>query len=94
MASQEVAPAKVASIFIYPIKSCRGISVSEAPLASTGMNYTLVTVATLSISRICFSAAAFSGYFAEMDEWERMASLHVYAVVEISKCCIICLMPN
>ncbi|XP_071920477.1 uncharacterized protein [Coffea arabica] len=35
MASQEVAAAKVASIFIYPIKSCRGISVSEAPLAST-----------------------------------------------------------
>lgn len=39
MASQEVAAAKVASIFIYPIKSCRGISVSEAPLASTGFRW-------------------------------------------------------
>lgn len=28
--------ATVASIFIYPIKSCRGISVSQAPLTPTG----------------------------------------------------------
>ncbi|KAK2992126.1 hypothetical protein RJ640_019382, partial [Escallonia rubra] len=27
--------AKVTSIFVYPIKSCRGISVPQAPLAST-----------------------------------------------------------
>ncbi|KAL3520315.1 hypothetical protein ACH5RR_018464 [Cinchona calisaya] len=39
MESEEVAAAKVASIFIYPIKSCRGISVSEAPLASTGFRW-------------------------------------------------------
>ncbi|KAL7210922.1 hypothetical protein ACSBR2_013909 [Camellia fascicularis] len=31
--------AKVKSIFIYPIKSCRGISVSEAPLSSTGFRW-------------------------------------------------------
>ena len=36
MASSEAPSAKVVSIFIYPVKSCRGISVSEAPLASTG----------------------------------------------------------
>ena len=29
--------AKVSSIFIYPVKSCRGISVSQAPLTPTGM---------------------------------------------------------
>ncbi|PRQ30136.1 hypothetical protein RchiOBHm_Chr5g0021301 [Rosa chinensis] len=32
--SQE-ATAKVSSIFIYPVKSCRGISVSEAPITPT-----------------------------------------------------------
>ncbi|XP_060197359.1 uncharacterized protein LOC132626477 isoform X2 [Lycium barbarum] len=32
---KEVAAAQVKSIFIYPVKSCRGISVSEAPLSST-----------------------------------------------------------
>lgn len=31
--------AQVVSIFIYPIKSCRGISVPEATLSSTGMTY-------------------------------------------------------
>ncbi|EEF34230.1 molybdopterin cofactor sulfurase, putative [Ricinus communis] len=31
--------AKVASIFIYPIKSCRGISVSQASLAPTGFRW-------------------------------------------------------
>ncbi|XP_050233622.1 uncharacterized protein LOC126682104 [Mercurialis annua] len=33
------ATAKVASIFIYPIKSCRGISVSQAPLTPTGFRW-------------------------------------------------------
>lgn len=28
--------AKVKSIFVYPIKSCRGISLSQAPLTPTG----------------------------------------------------------
>ncbi|XP_043700692.1 mitochondrial amidoxime reducing component 2 isoform X1 [Telopea speciosissima] len=31
--------AEVSSIFIYPIKSCRGISVSKAPIASTGFRW-------------------------------------------------------
>ncbi|KAJ4981091.1 hypothetical protein NE237_031928 [Protea cynaroides] len=31
--------AKVASIFIYPIKSCRGFSVPEAPITSTGFRW-------------------------------------------------------
>ncbi|KAF5729237.1 mitochondrial amidoxime reducing component 2-like [Tripterygium wilfordii] len=31
--------AKVSSIFIYPIKSCRGISVSQAPLTPTGFRW-------------------------------------------------------
>ncbi|XP_050233623.1 LOW QUALITY PROTEIN: uncharacterized protein LOC126682105 [Mercurialis annua] len=31
--------AQVASIFIYPIKSCRGISVSQAPLTPTGFRW-------------------------------------------------------
>ena len=28
--------ARISSIFIYPIKSCRGISVSQAPITPTG----------------------------------------------------------
>jgi len=40
MESELLAPtisaAKVSSLFIYPIKSCRGISVSHAPLTPTG----------------------------------------------------------
>lgn len=28
---------KVSSIFIYPVKSCRGISVSQAPVTPTGI---------------------------------------------------------
>ncbi|VFQ78059.1 unnamed protein product [Cuscuta campestris] len=31
--------ARVSSIFIYPIKSCRGISLSQAPLSSTGFRW-------------------------------------------------------
>ncbi|GAB2280977.1 hypothetical protein Dimus_015594 [Dionaea muscipula] len=33
------ASARVKSIFIYPIKSCRGISVSQAPISSTGFRW-------------------------------------------------------
>ncbi|CAI9782247.1 unnamed protein product [Fraxinus pennsylvanica] len=33
------AAAKVTSIFIYPIKSCRGISLSQAPISSTGFRW-------------------------------------------------------
>ncbi|KAL2556189.1 Molybdenum cofactor sulfurase family protein [Forsythia ovata] len=33
------AAAKVKSIFIYPIKSCAGISVSQAPITSTGFRW-------------------------------------------------------
>ncbi|KAM5587036.1 mitochondrial amidoxime reducing component 2 [Rosa sericea] len=36
--SQE-ATAKVSSIFIYPVKSCRGISVSESPITPTGFRW-------------------------------------------------------
>ncbi|KAJ0522671.1 putative Bile acid:sodium symporter/arsenical resistance protein Acr3 [Helianthus annuus] len=46
----ESAAAKVKSIFIYPIKSCRGISVSEAPLFSTG---TLQWIVVNSKGRAC-----------------------------------------
>jgi len=31
--------AKVSAIFIYPVKSCRGISVSHAPLIHTGKKF-------------------------------------------------------
>ncbi|KDO77222.1 hypothetical protein CISIN_1g021930mg [Citrus sinensis] len=33
------AAGKVTSIFVYPIKSCRGISVSQAPLTPTGFRW-------------------------------------------------------
>lgn len=33
------AAAKVKSIFVYPIKSCRGISVAQAPISSTGFRW-------------------------------------------------------
>ncbi|KAJ6705273.1 MOLYBDENUM COFACTOR SULFURASE FAMILY PROTEIN [Salix purpurea] len=33
------ATARVSSIFIYPVKSCRGISVSQAPLTPTGFRW-------------------------------------------------------
>ncbi|KAK6273201.1 hypothetical protein POUND7_010284 [Theobroma cacao] len=33
------AAAKISSIFIYPIKSCRGISVPQAPLTPTGFRW-------------------------------------------------------
>ncbi|XP_004293809.1 PREDICTED: mitochondrial amidoxime reducing component 2-like [Fragaria vesca subsp. vesca] len=34
-----VAEVKVSSIFIYPVKSCRGISVSQAPVTPTGFRW-------------------------------------------------------
>lgn len=39
MAETTLTAVKVASIFIYPIKSCRGISVSQAPVTSTGFRW-------------------------------------------------------
>ncbi|KAL2474684.1 Molybdenum cofactor sulfurase family protein [Abeliophyllum distichum] len=33
------APAMVTSIFVYPIKSCRGIALSHAPISSTGFRW-------------------------------------------------------
>ena len=36
VSSSEEPTAKISSIFIYPIKSCRGISVSQAPISPTG----------------------------------------------------------
>ncbi|KAE8713956.1 malate dehydrogenase [Hibiscus syriacus] len=38
-AAAAVADAKISSIFIYPIKSCRGISVPQAPLTPTGFRW-------------------------------------------------------
>ncbi|KAL4318324.1 hypothetical protein GQ457_18G003930 [Hibiscus cannabinus] len=35
----EAAAAKISSIFIYPVKSCRGISVPHAPLTPTGFRW-------------------------------------------------------
>ncbi|XP_035837371.1 mitochondrial amidoxime reducing component 2-like isoform X6 [Helianthus annuus] len=49
----ESAAAKVKSIFIYPIKSCRGISVSEAPLFSTGFRWDRQWVVVNSKRRAC-----------------------------------------
>ncbi|XP_015959799.1 uncharacterized protein LOC107483705 [Arachis duranensis] len=37
--SQSEPTTKISSIFIYPIKSCRGISVSKAPLTPTGFKW-------------------------------------------------------
>ncbi|KAH7679055.1 Molybdenum cofactor sulfurtransferase protein [Dioscorea alata] len=39
MMAQEEPHAKVTSIFIYPIKSCRGISVPQAPISPTGFRW-------------------------------------------------------
>ncbi|XVF34498.1 hypothetical protein REPUB_Repub18cG0063700 [Reevesia pubescens] len=38
-AAAAAADAKISSIFIYPIKSCRGISVPHAPLTPTGFRW-------------------------------------------------------
>nr|GEY56242.1 mitochondrial amidoxime reducing component 2-like [Tanacetum cinerariifolium] len=45
--------AKVKSIFIYPIKSCRGISLSQAPLSSTGFRWDRQWVVVNSKGRAC-----------------------------------------
>uniref|UniRef100_A0A7N0UE58 MOSC domain-containing protein n=1 Tax=Kalanchoe fedtschenkoi TaxID=63787 RepID=A0A7N0UE58_KALFE len=39
MSEEASAAAAVSSIFIYPIKSCRGISVSQAPITPTGLRW-------------------------------------------------------
>ncbi|XP_076916812.1 uncharacterized protein LOC143576655 [Bidens hawaiensis] len=44
---------KVTSILIYPIKSCRGISVSEAPLSSTGVRWDRQWLVVNSKGRAC-----------------------------------------
>ncbi|KAL9151415.1 hypothetical protein ABFS82_11G050200 [Erythranthe guttata] len=38
-AAAGVSAATVKSIFVYPIKSCRGISLPQAPISSTGFRY-------------------------------------------------------
>ncbi|TYI79296.1 hypothetical protein E1A91_D05G013000v1 [Gossypium mustelinum] len=38
-AAAAAADAKISSIFIYPVKSCRGISVPHAPLTPTGFRW-------------------------------------------------------
>ncbi|KAK6931964.1 Molybdenum cofactor sulfurase, C-terminal [Dillenia turbinata] len=45
--------AKVASIFIYPIKSCRGIAVSQAPVTSTGFRWDRQWMVVNSRGRAC-----------------------------------------
>ncbi|KAI3525743.1 hypothetical protein L1887_04788 [Cichorium endivia] len=47
------AAAKVKSIFIYPIKSCRGITVSEAPVTSTGFMWDRQWLVVNSKGRAC-----------------------------------------
>ncbi|KAL4587157.1 hypothetical protein LXL04_000023 [Taraxacum kok-saghyz] len=47
------AAAKVKSIFLYPIKSCRGISVSEAYVSSTGLKWDRQWVVVNSKGRAC-----------------------------------------
>ncbi|XP_047170582.1 mitochondrial amidoxime-reducing component 1-like isoform X1 [Vigna umbellata] len=57
MESELLAPtipaAKVSSLFIYPIKSCRGISVSHAPLTPTGLRWDRQWVVVNSKGRAC-----------------------------------------
>nr|XP_043609796.1 mitochondrial amidoxime reducing component 2-like isoform X2 [Erigeron canadensis] len=52
MAEKENLP-KVKSIFVYPIKSCRGISLSHAPLASTGFRWDRQWLVVNSKGRAC-----------------------------------------
>ncbi|KAM3340951.1 hypothetical protein CQW23_21496 [Capsicum baccatum] len=47
------AAAQVRSIFIYPLKSCRGVSVSEAPLSSTGFRWDRQWIVVNSKGRAC-----------------------------------------
>ncbi|KAI3666857.1 hypothetical protein L6452_41895 [Arctium lappa] len=53
MAAEAVAAATVKSIFLYPIKSCRGISVSEAPISSTGFRWDRQWMVVNSQGRAC-----------------------------------------
>ncbi|CAJ1975946.1 unnamed protein product [Sphenostylis stenocarpa] len=45
--------AKISSLFIYPVKSCRGISVSHAPLTPTGVRWDRQWVVVNSQGRAC-----------------------------------------
>ncbi|XP_031129529.1 mitochondrial amidoxime reducing component 2-like [Ipomoea triloba] len=45
--------AKVESMWIYPVKSCRGISVSEAPICSTGFLWDRLWMVVNSGGRAC-----------------------------------------
>ncbi|XP_024974413.1 mitochondrial amidoxime reducing component 2-like isoform X2 [Cynara cardunculus var. scolymus] len=47
------AAAKVKSIFLYPIKSCRGISVSESPISATGFRWDRQWMVVNSRGRAC-----------------------------------------
>lgn len=38
------AVARVKSIYVYPIKSCRGISVPQAPLTPTGITFYVILI--------------------------------------------------
>ncbi|XP_031098140.1 mitochondrial amidoxime reducing component 2-like [Ipomoea triloba] len=49
----EGAAAEVTSIFIYPIKSCRGISVSQAPISPTGFRWDRQWMVVNSKGRAC-----------------------------------------
>ncbi|KAE9591077.1 putative molybdenum cofactor sulfurtransferase [Lupinus albus] len=52
--SEPVTPtAQVSAIFIYPIKSCRGISVPSAPLTPTGLRWDRQWVVVNSKGRAC-----------------------------------------
>ncbi|KAL8463705.1 hypothetical protein ACS0TY_034379 [Phlomoides rotata] len=54
------AAARVKSIMVYPIKSCRGISISQAPLTSNGRVYTQRVEPTLALIEVELTAEAFS----------------------------------
>ncbi|KAI3455779.1 hypothetical protein Pfo_012442 [Paulownia fortunei] len=44
---------KLKSIFVYPVKSCGGISVSQAPLASNGLRWDRLWLVVNSKGRMC-----------------------------------------
>ncbi|KAK8941494.1 Molybdenum cofactor sulfurase [Platanthera guangdongensis] len=45
--------ATVTSIFVYPIKSCRGVSVPQAPISSTGFRWDREWMVVNSKGRAC-----------------------------------------
>ncbi|MCL7046182.1 hypothetical protein MKW94_012447 [Papaver nudicaule] len=51
--SEPAAAATVTSIFIYPIKSCKGISVPQAPISSTGFRWDRQWVVVNAKRRAC-----------------------------------------